>query len=560
MRLLLLVSAMLVLAGLPPGLAQAPGNCPLNFTATGQANGSVMFHWSGFGGADGYQVFGYQGRGNTAGYSPLLNSGSRDYTASNLAPGNYTFWVNAYHSGSIVAQSCQRTTTVPPGFAATFTNAKGNEWWEEVTVHGSAPITRVDVNLNHAETHPLTLRSWGAWAGSFHAPPATLVQFIAYDTSGHASASGCYHWTDAAPEPCSRSPPPPQPVPTAVSYYGVKGNEWWIEAHAASKSPISAVDARVNGGPWTAMSLRSWGAWAASMHAPNGSHVQFRAHAPDGTPMFVPDGWVWTTATPWPPAASTFDARFENVKGNPNWVQVNVYAATNWGLQGVSFRIDGGPWHPLAQQGYGDWTAAFPVPDGSFVQFRAESSQTLLSGSYRWPAATPVPAWPVAGSYATYHVNGGSGDPGGSFDENYNGTITFRFTAGTWQATCDFARQRYDAYPPTYTNWTTHTTATLSPPTWPTNVTAGQEIDLDGLADCQRTQLFTQVVGPTTFVTQQSGIAVDALAWHAYLDNCGCHEYSADWARHQGLLFGSSFAGMAEGVTTKLLDTDAPIG
>lgn len=101
-----------------PGAAQPADSCPLSFTATPNGPGTVTFHWVGFGGAEGYQVFGRQGQGNTAGYSPMLSGDARDWTASNLASGDYLFWVDAFHGGSVVAESCERATTVEPTLAA----------------------------------------------------------------------------------------------------------------------------------------------------------------------------------------------------------------------------------------------------------------------------------------------------------------------------------------------------------------------------------------------------------------------------------------------------------
>lgn len=101
--------------GLPEAAAQGDSSCPLNFTATPQAAGAVTFHWSGFGGADGYQVFGNLGLGNTAAYSPMLSGDARDSTRSSLAPGNYDFWVVAFHSNTVAASSCHRQVTVAEG-------------------------------------------------------------------------------------------------------------------------------------------------------------------------------------------------------------------------------------------------------------------------------------------------------------------------------------------------------------------------------------------------------------------------------------------------------------
>ena len=108
------LAAAVAALGAPPALATGASSCPLDFTATGHADGSVTFHWSGFGGADGYQVFGHAGLANTAGYSPLLSGDARDSTATSLATGDYTFWVVAFHSGTVVASSCERDTHVGP--------------------------------------------------------------------------------------------------------------------------------------------------------------------------------------------------------------------------------------------------------------------------------------------------------------------------------------------------------------------------------------------------------------------------------------------------------------
>ncbi|MEA3203090.1 MAG: hypothetical protein QOI63_760, partial [Thermoplasmata archaeon] len=225
-----------------------------------------------------------------------------------------------------------------------------------------------------------------------------------------------------------------------------------------------------------------------------------------------------------------------------------------------SFRVDGGAWHPLARQSYGDWTAGFPVPDGSLVQFRAESGQTLLSGSYRWPTATPVPAWPVAGSYATYHVSGWDGSPAGDVYDEYEGNATFRFAAGAWQLTCDLQRHHHTDYDtPMDTYATTHETKALAPPMWPASVAAGQEVDHDGVEACGTTQIPTKVTGETTFDVRLSGAPATVAAWHGYLDDCGCHAWEALWARHQGLLLYDAFSGLGGGYSATLLDTDAPI-
>jgi hypothetical protein len=452
------------------------------------------------------------------------------------------------------------------GKSVSFDHKTGNEWWVEVLLGGpdAASVSKVEGMDTGGPWTALPKQSWGAYAASFHIEPGHQVRFRATWANG-AAVESCWFTHPAGVEQACGSPPPPPPPPPpsgfSVSFTGVKGNEWWVEAKASGSKPIAQVDARADGGAWQTMTLRSWGAWAASFHVNPGGHVQLRARATDGSYSFPPNGWVWPAASSWPPPSSTFDARFENVKGNPNWVQVNVYAAPSWGLGGVSFRVDGGAWKPMTRQAYGDWTANPAVPDGSLVQFRAESGQTATSGTYRWPSATPVGPWPVAGSYATYTVSGHDGSPMGDVYGEYDGTVAFRYTsAGTWQATCDITRHGHTDYDvPHDTYATRREVKTLAPPMLPTDAVPGQRVEDDSVGDCAYQSLTVDVVGPGSVATRQSGTPATAPTWHGYLDDCGCHAWQADWARHQGLLLEGSFAGMGSGHSAKLLDTDAPI-
>jgi len=117
MRVFAAAALVLVASCLAPAVMAQESGCPLSFTATPSDPGTVGFHWSGFGGAEGYQVFGRQGQGNTFGASAMLGPSSRDAGINNLAPGQYVFWVDAFHSGTVVAESCMRTVQVGPTLA-----------------------------------------------------------------------------------------------------------------------------------------------------------------------------------------------------------------------------------------------------------------------------------------------------------------------------------------------------------------------------------------------------------------------------------------------------------
>ena len=478
------------------------------------------------------------------------------------------------------------------GFQPTFTLVTGNEWWvqTQVTPNSGHTTATVDVRLNGGSWMPLKLQSWGvrAYAASYHIVDGTVVQFRATDTTGASGLSECYHWlppqqngATAAVVPCTT--PNPAPAPTAFFVSNLKGNEWWIEAKASSKSPIAGLDTRVNGGPWVAMTLRDWDAWAVSTHAPPGSHVQFRARFPDGTFAFLPNGYVWTATTQWPPPSSTFDARFENTDhGNWNWVQVNVYASASSGLQAVSASVANGPYQPLKQQAWGDWAAPIRVENGSYVRFRADapSGSTVVSGQYVWPSGRLVGAWPVEGSFASYHLVHGFGSPGGGYAVESQADLRITYHAGAWSGTCVGRTQesRSDSPADPYVvyhdyNWTADVHE--GPPAAPAPPIVGSSYNFHPLevsedpsheaGFCGHSEHIS-LVGPMTKVQthlkDRDGRALSLPAWQAHHDPADYTPVADDlwWDTRLGLMLqwdhsqqdaGGGFGWMA--------DTDAPI-
>ena len=172
-------------------------------------------------------------------------------------------------------------STPPAGFDASFTNVKGNEWWIQASVSATGgTLAKVDVSLDGGSWKPLANKGWG-WAASYHAPAGTVVQLRATSTAGATDLSGCYRWTTATPVECGGSTPPPSSFDATFS--NVRGNEWWVETDVGvTGGTLAGVDARVNGGAWTALTKQSWGSWAKSIHASGGSTVEFRARATDG--------------------------------------------------------------------------------------------------------------------------------------------------------------------------------------------------------------------------------------------------------------------------------------
>jgi hypothetical protein len=177
------------------------------------------------------------------------------------------------------------TPPPPTGeFDVTFTPKSGNEWWIQVGVSADQGVRAVDVSINGGSWRALTLRSWGDWAASHHAPEGSVVQFRATSSGGATDTSGCYRWTSGAPTTCpSGGSGGGGGSSFDATFRNVRGNEWWVETDVSvTGGTLAGVDARVNGGSWIPLEKRSWGSWAKSIHAPSGSTVEFRARSTGG--------------------------------------------------------------------------------------------------------------------------------------------------------------------------------------------------------------------------------------------------------------------------------------
>ena len=214
-----------------------------------------------------------------------------------------------------------------------------------------------------------------------------------------------------------------QPAPAATAFTAAfdphDGNEWWVQTRVDASASLASVEARGPDGAWRALSLRSWGSWAASFHVPDGSLVTFRATSTGGETV-TSGAFRWPGGEPAdggsapPPPSSDFAAEFHGVGGNEWWVQASV--RTDRSLAGVDSRVNGGAWRALADKGWG-WADSFHVPDGSIVEFRARATDgaTATSGGYRWPDATPT---------------SGDGGSGGGADDDGTFSATFSGVAG----------------------------------------------------------------------------------------------------------------------------------
>jgi hypothetical protein len=185
-------------------------------------------------------------------------------------------------------------------FAANFGWPSGNNWWVQVKVDANRPLAGVDARVDGGAWNALKLQSWGEWAGSFSMPTGSKVQFRARATDGSFDVHHLgYVWPDAYPYPNPGSL-------FDARFANVKGNAWWLQTNVYGNMELSAVEARINGGSWKPLKLQSFGDWAGSYNAPEGSIVQFRASAQDQAPL-TSGCFRWVGAVPAPcPDAGTW--------------------------------------------------------------------------------------------------------------------------------------------------------------------------------------------------------------------------------------------------------------
>ena len=169
-----------------------------------------------------------------------------------------------------------QAATSSGSFAPAFQPKGGDAWWVQVKVTAGEPVSSVDARVDAGSWKPLTLRSWGDWAATMHAPEGSLVQFRATSQGGAVAESGCYRWLAASAATCpDASGEQPPPSSGGVTFKHGGGNEWWVEA-TVSPHP-SSVEAMDTGGSWRPLTFRSWGVWAGSFHVEPGHAVRFRA-------------------------------------------------------------------------------------------------------------------------------------------------------------------------------------------------------------------------------------------------------------------------------------------
>lgn len=313
---------------------------------------------------------------STASWDP---SGSTYVSGIHIPPGTPVQF--AAHLDGFTAQSCfyshpagvERCDINMPPATANFRAPSGNEWWQQVFVDSNRDIIAVEAMIDGGPTGGgyLEKRSWGAWAGSFHAPRGSVVQFLAMTDTNEAFSSACYSWPDVTVVPCK------EPIvfdPSKTRFDHITGNEWWVEVTLTGHQPDGVI-ARDDGGPWVALEYKSWGAWAGSFRIEPGHNVQFRFAAGDT----LWDSCVFTHPAGLAPsgdqtcgttAVGQSQPFFTHKTGNEWWVEVTVqHTEPNW----VLASDDGGAtWHALTKRSWGAWAGSFHIEPGNKVMFRAD--------------------------------------------------------------------------------------------------------------------------------------------------------------------------------------------
>lgn len=260
-----------------------------------------------------------------------------------------------------------------------FDHRGGNEWWVEVRVTTTDEVSGVFARTESGTYKALTLRSWGNWAGSIHVPPGERVQFQAYRAGGMSDAwrvSSCYFTHPAGEEQCGDAPN------RFAASFRPSGNEWWEQVYVDANMPVGSVTLvryTFEGEKWSPLTLRSWGAWAGSYHAPAGTIVKFVATAGEESVESSCYRWPDRTVVACPyeePPSGRGAQTYDHKTGNEWWVEVRVGPETPLRVQAQD---EGGQWVELAWRSWGAWAGSFHIEPGNKVRFQA-----LFEGDTLW--------------------------------------------------------------------------------------------------------------------------------------------------------------------------------
>lgn len=200
------------------------------------------------------------------------------------------------------AESCGGDPNPTP-FEPTFSLVKGNEWWVQTAVspNDGHTVDHVEVHVGAGDWMPLARQSWGVreYAGNYHIPDGSVLQFRATDTSTLSALSPCYKWL---PPPDTGNGAEATAIPCggtvfAANWTALGGNAWWIEGVVHANAPVRGVDVTINcQGPAYAMTYHGdWGKWAlGGTRIPSGARVTLRVQGETGV---ASSSYVWPQAT-----------------------------------------------------------------------------------------------------------------------------------------------------------------------------------------------------------------------------------------------------------------------
>lgn len=174
----------------------------------------------------------------------------------------------------------------PAPFAATFTvTPDASNSWVSVRVTGSDSVAAVSAIVNGGVPVPLEKRSWGPWAKAFSVATCSKVQFLATSSTGQQNRSQEFTWLDTGT--CA------EPAPFSATFTPKSvGNDWWVAAAVTASETLTKVEARLDGGAWIELSKTQWD-WAKSIHAVDGTVIEFRATGTSGATA-TSGPTVWT--------------------------------------------------------------------------------------------------------------------------------------------------------------------------------------------------------------------------------------------------------------------------
>lgn len=212
-------------------------------------------------------------------------------TAQDVGPGGMDNWSGhgLVRADRAIAYGSAPVSTV---FTATFApSASSNEWWVEVKVTASSTPAKVEA-IAAGASHILAKTSWGTNAASFSLPKGTSVVFKATSTSGGTASSTAIAWLGTATSTTTTTTTTAAGFTATFTPKGV-GNDWWVETGVTSSQTIAKVQAKVNGGALVDLPKDTWGTYAKSLNAPNGSQVVFVATSTSGATA-TSTSYTWT--------------------------------------------------------------------------------------------------------------------------------------------------------------------------------------------------------------------------------------------------------------------------